>query len=95
VKAGRKDDLRRLLFDFNYLQEKLATTDPNTLIADYDYLPEDKHLQIVQSAIRLSANVLARDARQFAGQLTGRLLGNTSPSIQALLKEVVERKAWP
>ena len=38
VQAGRKDDLRRLLLDFNYLQAKLAATDPNALIADYDYL---------------------------------------------------------
>ena len=50
-------------------------TDTNALISDYNYLPEDKDLQLVQSCIRLSANVLARDARQLAGQLTGRLLG--------------------
>ena len=41
VQAGRKDDLRRLLLNFNYLQAKLAATDPNALIADYDYLPDD------------------------------------------------------
>ena len=45
VEAGRKDDLTRLLLDFNYLQEKVAATDPNALIADYDYLLEDKDLQ--------------------------------------------------
>ena len=95
VEAGRKDDLTRLLLDFNYLQEKLAATDPNALIADYDYLLEDKDLQLVQSALRLSANVLARDPRQLAGQLTGRLLSNTSPNIQALLKQTAERKVWP
>ena len=67
VKAGREGDLRRLLLDFNYLQAKLAATDPNALIADYDYLPEDKDLQLVQSALRLSANVLVRDARQLGG----------------------------
>jgi hypothetical protein len=59
--------LRRILLDFNYLQAKLAATDPNALIADYDYLPEDKDLQLVQSALRLSANVLVRDARQLGG----------------------------
>jgi WD40 repeat protein len=30
-----------------------------------------------------------------AGQLTGRLLGNTSPNMQALLKQAAERKVWP
>jgi hypothetical protein len=49
--------------DFNYLEAKLAATDTNALIADYDYLPEDKDLRLVQSAIRLSANVLAGDER--------------------------------
>ena len=42
VQAGRKDDLRRLLLDFNYLEAKLATTDTNALIADYDYLPDEE-----------------------------------------------------
>ena len=95
VQAGRKDDLRRLLLNFDYLQAKLAATDRNALIADYDYLPEDKDLRLVQSALRLSAHVLARDARQLPGQLTGRLLGDKSPEIQALLKQAAERKAWP
>ena len=51
--------------------------------------------RLVQSAIRLSAHVLGRDSRQLAGQLTGRLLGNSAPGVQALLKQAVEMKAWP
>src|SRR5271165_1125775 len=81
VQAGRNDDLRRLLLNFNYLEAKLTATDANALIADYDYLLEDKDLQLVQSALGLSANVIARDPRQLAGQLTGRLLQNASPKI--------------
>jgi hypothetical protein len=76
VQAGRKDDLRQLLLNFKYLEAKLAATDTNALIADYDNLAVDEELHLIQSAIRLSAHVLARDARQLAGQLTGRLLGN-------------------
>src|SRR5271165_4933580 len=91
VKAGRKDDLQRLLLDFAYLQAKLEASDVNALIADYDYLPEDKDLKLVQSAIRLSANVLARDVRQLAGQLAGRLQGYGNPKIQTLLKQVAEQ----
>jgi hypothetical protein len=34
-----------LLLNFDYLQTTLAATDTNALIADYDYLPEDEHLQ--------------------------------------------------
>lgn len=61
--ADRNDQARTVLLDFDWLQRKLEATDINALIADYDYLPEDKDLQLVQSAIRLSANVLARDPR--------------------------------
>ena len=60
--AGRKDDLRRLLLDFEYLQAKLAATDANALIADYDYFRDDEELCLIQSAIQLSANILARDS---------------------------------
>jgi TIR domain/APAF-1 helical domain/WD domain, G-beta repeat len=95
VQAGHKDDLRRLLLNFNYLEAKLAATDPNALIADYDYLQEDKDLQLVQSAIRLSANVLVRDQRQLASQLTGRLLGFDDNDIQALLKQAAEKAPRP
>jgi hypothetical protein len=68
VKAGRQDDLRQLLLNFNYLQAKLIATNANALIADYDYLPEDRDLELVQSAIRLSTHVLVRDVRQLAGK---------------------------
>jgi APAF-1 helical domain len=66
VKADRKDDLRGLLLDFDYLQGKLLATAPYALIADFDYLPEDKDLQLIQSALRLSANVLVFRRTLFA-----------------------------
>jgi WD40 repeat protein len=93
AKAGREEDLRRLLLNFDYLHAKVGATDPNALIADYEYLPEDKDLRLAQSAIRLSADILASDPRQLPEQLTGRLLGNIAPTIQALLKQAAERKA--
>jgi WD40 repeat protein len=93
--AGKSDGLRNILLTFGWLQAKLEATDVISLIADYDYLPEDKDLQLLQSGIRFSAHVLARDARQLAGQLTGRLLSNTSPGIEALLNQAAERKGWP
>jgi len=59
VQAGRKDDLRQLLLNFDYLQAKLAATDANALIADYDYFANEEDFRLIQSAIRLSAYVLA------------------------------------
>jgi WD40 repeat protein len=38
---------------------------------------------------------VAHDRRQLAGQLTGRLLSNASPSIQALLKQAAEKGLVP
>jgi WD40 repeat protein len=95
AQAGRYDDLRTLLLNFNWLQTKLEATDPNALIADYDYLAGDEDLRVIQSALQLSAHVLARDPRQLAGQLIGRLLGNKTPSTQVLLKQAAEGKVWP
>jgi hypothetical protein len=91
IQAGHKDDLRRLLLNFDYLQATLAATDTNALIADYDYLPEDEHLQLVQPAIRLSAHVLVRDSRQLAGQLIGRLFGNIILPSQPRYSDVPSR----
>jgi WD40 repeat protein len=90
--VGRDDALRNVLSDFNFLQRKLEATDARALIADYEYLPEGADLRLVHSAVRLSAHVLARDKRQLAGQLTGRLLGNPAPIIQALLRGAAESR---
>jgi len=95
VQAGRKDDLCQLLLNFDYLEDKLSSTDANALIADYDYLPEDKDLQLVQSAIRLSANVLVRDQGQLASQLTGRLVDSANTVIEALLTQTLEKAPRP
>jgi NB-ARC domain/APAF-1 helical domain len=53
MKAGCKDDLRRFLLDYDYLQAKLFATDSNALIGDYDYLPEDTDLRTVQNDAKL------------------------------------------
>jgi WD40 repeat protein len=95
VHAGRKDDLRRLLLNFDWLRAKSAVTDTNSLTADYEYLLGEEDLRLIISAARLSGHVLACDPQQLAGQLIGGLLSNTLPTIQALLKQATERKAWP
>ena len=104
VQAGRKDDLRRLLLNFDWLQGKLETTDLNALIADYDWFDDDKALQQIQGAIRLSAHVIARDKTQLRSQLYGRLnwLGIpalskqlTSPSAGCWLRLLTPTLATP
>jgi WD40 repeat protein/serine/threonine protein kinase len=93
--AGRNQDLSAVLSDYNFLQAKLEATDTRALIADYEYLPHGADLRLIQSAIQLSAHVLARDRRQLGSQLTGRLFGHPAPPIQALLRGASESKSWP
>nr|QNO54145.1 hypothetical protein CKCBCIOL_00002 [Methanosarcinales archaeon ANME-1 ERB7] len=90
VEAGREEELQRLLLDFDWMQAKLAATDANSLIGDYDFLPDDFDLRLVQGAIRLSAHVLARDKTQFAGQLLGRTQSFQDSGIQSMLKQARE-----
>jgi len=90
VGAGRKEELQRLLIDFSWMQAKLEATDVNSLISDYDYLPDDPDLRLVQGAIRLSAHVLARDKTQLAGQLLGRMQSFLESGIRSMLKQARE-----
>ena len=93
--ARRTVELRELLFNFDWLRGKLKSTDLNGLLSDYDYVTGEQDLLLVQAAIRLSAHVLARDPRQLASQLTGRLFSNAEPSVQALLQQASERTVLP
>ncbi len=71
--ANRKYDLAALLTNFDYLHNKLTTLrDPNTLIADCDLLLDNAAVQLVKSAISMSAYLL-NDIANFAPQLCGRL----------------------
>ncbi|MCD4843867.1 MAG: TIR domain-containing protein [Methanosarcinales archaeon] len=90
VEAAQEDELRKLLFDYKWMQTKLDATDVNSLISDYDYLSDDSDLRLVQGAIRLSSNALAHDKTQLAGQLLGRLQcfsGSDYDDIQSMLEQ--------
>ncbi|BAY15071.1 WD repeat protein [Anabaenopsis circularis NIES-21] len=90
--GGSPRELQQLLCDFRWLQAKLGNININALLADYDFLPEDENLQLIQGALRLSAHILNQDKQQLPGQLLGRLLGFESSEIQALLKQAQQCK---
>jgi WD40 repeat protein len=94
--SGQAETLRCLLLDYAWLANKLAVCEVNALLADYDFLREDRELQLVQSALRLSANQLTQDRNQLTPHLLGRLLAHDSPNIQNLLKQAVanQKGAW-
>jgi WD40 repeat protein len=93
IEAGGERQLQRLLLDMRWLHVKLEQTNINELIADYNLLPEDKNLQLVQEALRLSTHILAEDKTQLPGQLLGRLLSIQAPKIQTLLQQAKQNKA--
>ena len=90
--GGSPTELQQLLCDFRWLQAKLENTNVNALIADYDFLPEDENLQLIQGALRLSAHILNQDKQQLPGQLLGRLLGFEREEIQRLLTQAQQCK---
>jgi WD40 repeat protein len=86
--GGETDNLHELLYDLTFLQAKLEATEVNALLTDYILLDGDEEARRIQAALRLSAHVLARDPRQLAGQLLGRL-GNLddAPRTRKLLDD--------
>ncbi|MCP4591867.1 MAG: hypothetical protein GY842_14115 [bacterium] len=83
--AERGEELDALLLDFDWLLTKLVATDVNAILADFEFQSGGEGLSLVQSAIRLSAHVLARDHAQLPGQLLGRLLSFSQSQIRTLL----------
>jgi predicted ATPase len=83
--SGQSEPLRRLLLDYRWLANKLAAAGVNSLLADYDLLPDAEDLRLLQSALRLSANPLTRDPAQLPGQLLGRLQSFPTAAFEALL----------
>ncbi len=92
--AGDKKRLKALLLNYQWIAEKLEVTDIMTLISDYDYLPDEPAVRLVQQALELAAHVLREDKTQLAGQLHERLLSQCSPAIQGLLKRAVPPFPW-
>jgi WD40 repeat protein/predicted MPP superfamily phosphohydrolase len=82
--AGRADELAGLLFDFDWLDAKLAAAGMSAagmidLLADFEALdpghPASRDAQLLHDAIRLSSHVIGRDLAQLPGQILGRLGG--------------------
>jgi WD40 repeat protein len=80
----RPEEIRKLLLDFPWLQAKLEATDVKALLWDFESVQGGEAgtrdpLRLVESAIRLSAHILAEDKTQLISQLWGRLLLFVSP----------------
>lgn len=89
--SGRDEDLRKMLYDFGWIHSKLESTDVNSLIKDYDYIPDDRTLRLVQDAIRLSAHFFAEEKTQLKTQLYGRLMKQEEPEIKILINQIKQK----
>jgi WD40 repeat protein len=95
AQAGRPQDLRALLLNWDWMRRRLAVTDVSSLVADYDLLGDDAEVRSVQGALRLSGHVLAQDLGQLTTQLLGRLLNHPSPALRVLLDQAGRRMSAP
>jgi WD40 repeat protein len=86
LQANRREEFRQLLLEFNWLQAKLEATNASSLIADFYTFPEDEELRLVQQAILLSLQAIAKDPKQLWSQLYGRLMSQEMPGIKTMLE---------
>jgi WD40 repeat protein len=100
--AGRAGDVAVLLFDLEFLQEKIRRDKPQALIDDaalgaslYRGRPgaTASALEHLQGALRLSARALATYPDQLCAQLLGRLIGDGHDRIPALVTRAAEWRA--
>jgi len=93
--SGRKEELKNLLLDYRWLEARLEKTDVTSLISDFDLLPEDEELGLLQHCLRLSSHVLFRDSKELSGQLLGRMQDIDLPGIKRLIQQAGGAKGRP
>jgi class 3 adenylate cyclase len=93
--AGKKDELRSLLFDPAWMQRKLQVAGPQALIADCQLLAVDREIGRLAAALQLSAHVLGPRPAELKLQLRGRLLPEDGDSIAELLDKLHDATGYP
>jgi WD40 repeat protein len=83
--ADRGRELDGLLTSYAWLERKLAVAGINGLLADFSHRSRPADVDAVHGALQLSSHILAHDPGLLAGQLVGRLLGESRLSILALV----------
>ena len=85
VQAGASDRLQELLLNFDWIRARLAAVPIQSILQDYELLPETDDLRTVRDALRLASMGLSFDADQLREQLLGRIDRGRSEVIDALL----------
>ncbi|OAD21028.1 WD-containing repeat protein [Candidatus Thiomargarita nelsonii] len=91
--AGRDNELKLLLLDFDWIQNKLEATSVLALLNDYQWL-EDKDIERVKNVLSKGGLILLKNKQELAIQLLDNLWGDESlqdnKDIQALLYQAKE-----
>jgi len=84
-----RDAIRKLLFDYRWLAAKLAATEPNAVLVDFETidLANDRPARLLSGALRLSAHVLERHPSELGAQLIGRLIAAKCPELCQLVEQ--------
>jgi WD40 repeat protein len=86
AKAGRTEELRRLLTDPVWLKTRLGKHGLGALIDDFDYLDDRDVVRLVQCALGMDAQSLFLNPSQLPTQLLGRLGRGIAPEIDRLIE---------
>ena len=93
LETGRGlEGVKEVLLDLAWLQKRLDSSGIATLVSDFDGLPADPELGLLQETLRLSQHVLALYPSQLAEQLLGRLPSRLGKHIDFLLKRARRKK---
>jgi hypothetical protein len=91
--AERDNELKLLLLDFDWIQNKLQATSVHALLNDYEWL-EAAEIEKVKKALSDSALLLLENKQELPTQLLDNLWGDESlkdnKDIQALLNQAKE-----
>lgn len=91
--AGRDNELKSLLLNFDWLKNKLQATSIYALLNDYEWI-KNKQIEEVKKALHDTALLLITHKQELANQLLDNLLGEKSShnnkDIQALLNQAQE-----
>ncbi|MEG4305019.1 WD40 repeat domain-containing protein [Microcoleus sp. D3_18a_C4] len=110
VKSGNLEKYYQMLTDFNFMMAKIQHPDfgLQALIDDFDLVDDSealthpeynsekvKALNLIQSVLWISVDILTLDKTQLAEQLLGRLLHFNIPAIQGMAEVAKQWKAAP
>jgi hypothetical protein len=91
--ADRHNELKLLLVDFDWIQNKLQATTVHSLLNDYELL-ESKEIKVIKKVLYDASDVLLMNKGELATQLLNRLWDEKSlknnKDIQALLNQAKE-----